>query len=119
MNFFVNFPTVFSSRKTSTEFSRDPSKRHVKPADSDFLPVEAFQPEETTASDDEYQPDDEKEEAVDDNEIIENTRKRKIQDKTTSPTKLARKQKESPIGKIVNCITDGFESSCSDFLKIF
>ena len=82
--------------------SRDPSKRRVKPADPDFLPVEAFEPEDTTASDDEYQPD-EKDNADDDEIItVENRRKRKTQneDKTTSPPKLARKQKESPIGRL-------------------
>ena len=69
---------------------------------SGFLPVEAFELEETTASDEEYQPD-EKDNADDDEILtVENTRKRKIQNdhKTTSPPKLARKQKETPIGKL-------------------
>ena len=96
------FPYLISDRIFKIKILRDPSKRRVKPADPDFLPVEAFEPEETTASDDEYQPD-EKDNADDDEIItVENTRKRKIQNdhKTTSPPKLARKQKETPIGKL-------------------
>ena len=73
---------------------RDPSKRRVKPADPDFLPVDAFAPEEPTASDDEYQP----EEANEEEEKTKVPRKRKIEsEKATSPAKTARKTK-SPIG---------------------
>ena len=67
----------------------------MKPADPDFLPVDAFAPEEPTASDDEYQP----EEANEEEEKTKVPRKRKIEsEKATSPAKTARKTK-SPIGK--------------------
>merc|ERR1711935_596248 len=76
--------------------TRDPSKRRVKPADPDFLPVDAFAPDESTQSDDEYQPqDDEDEEAavVKTSEEQHVKRKRKTTTQTTSPNKITRKEK--------------------------
>merc|ERR1711892_210798 len=77
--------------------TRDPSKRRVKPADPDFLPVDAFAPDEPTQSDDEYQPQDDEEEeeaaVVETSEEQHVKRKRKTTTQTTSPNKIARKEK--------------------------